>query len=111
MNMKEIKPAKPARFEVRYWDDSVTRHRLAHRAIEAAKNGNGTPYAVFEDGSKKRIVEHQGALNGRTSVGSTRYIDEAGREFVRCADGHFEPAETRAADGNLSSWYTTTIIQ
>jgi hypothetical protein len=56
------------------------------------------------------IEEHKGALNGRAAIDSDRYIDDDGREYVLCADGHFEPAESRDEAGRLTGWYTCAVI-
>jgi hypothetical protein len=107
--MNKIARTAVKKFQVVSYDDSVGNHREARKALEAAQYGRGTPYAVI-DGKRVRIEGHKGALNGRAAVDSDRYLDDDGREYVMCADGHFEPAESYNSAGALVGWYSCAVI-
>lgn len=104
-------PHTKATFRVARWDGTTSHHRTAHRALEMSRYGKGRPYALLKDVRVVEIEEHKGALNGRLSVESDRYLDDEGREYVQCADGHFEPAESRDSDGRLVGYYTTAVLR
>jgi hypothetical protein len=106
--LTKIPAVKVSGFRVIQYDEVVSNHRIARLAILASQNGNGTAYAII-DGQLARIVEHQGALRGKQSVDSTRYLDAEGNEWVKCADNHFEPAET-VCNGMLSAYYKCAVL-
>jgi hypothetical protein len=86
-----------------YTTDNGSTHRLAWRAIERARKDWTHAYAIHGD-RHVRIAVHRGALGGRTCYSGPRYTIE-GREYVLCADSHFEPSESRTPDGQLSGYY------
>ena len=102
VDVETIEPATADGFAT---DNSA--HRLAWRAIERAHKDGTHAYARHGDRHVSLTV-HRGALGGRTCYSGPRYMIE-GREYVLCADSHFEPSESRTQDGKLSGYYTSVV--
>jgi len=82
-------------------DDST--HRLAWRAMRRARKDGSHAYAIHGE-RHVRLAVHRGALGGRTCYSGPRYTIE-GREYVLCADRHYEPSEVRTQGGKLLGCY------
>jgi hypothetical protein len=102
VDVETIEPAKADRYETDY-----STHRLAWCAIERARKDGTHAYARHGDRHVSLTV-HRGALGGRTCYSGPRYMIE-GREYVLCADWHFEPSESRDQDGKLSGYYKSVV--
>jgi hypothetical protein len=104
----DVETIEPATADGYATDDST--HRLAWRAIERARKDGTKAYAIHGHGERVRIAVHRGALGGRTCYSGPRYTIE-GREYVLCADSHYEPSESRTPDGKLSSYYESVCAE
>jgi hypothetical protein len=93
-------------YEVHDYNGLVSRHRFAHRAIARAnkEQSEARAYACTPNGLK-RIGERKGDVTEGNIYDGTRYLID-GKQYVLCADNHFERAESRDTKGQLNSWYT-----
>lgn len=102
VDVETIEPAKADGYTTIF-----SNHRLPWRAIEHARRHGTYAYAVHGD-RRVPLTIHRGALGGRTCYSEPRYMIE-GREYVLCVDSHFEPAESRDANGRLVGWYDSVV--